>query len=135
MSERPARGLLDTSVFIAAESGRSLRTSLLPLESAISAITLGELHVGVLAARDTATRARRLETLEGVADVEALPVDTAVAAQWGRLRVLLADHGRRLNVNDLWIAATAVVHDVPLFTQDDDFGPIEDLAALTVVRV
>lgn len=135
MSARPARGLLDTSVFIAAESGRSLRTSLLPLESAISAITLGELHVGVLAARDTATRARRLETLEGVADVEALPVDTAVAAQWGRLRVLLADHGRRLNVNDLWIAATAVVHDVPLFTQDDDFGPIEDLAALTVVRV
>ncbi len=135
MSERPARGLLDTSVLIAAESGRQLKTSLLPRESAISAVTLGELHVGVLAARDTATRARRLATLEGVADLEALPVDAAVAAHWGRLRVLLADRGRRLNVNDLWIAATAVAHDVPVITQDDDFGPIEDLAALTVVRV
>lgn len=135
MSERPARGLLDTSVLIAAESGRQLKTSLLPQASAISAVTLGELHVGVLAARDTATRARRLATLEGVADLEALPVDAAVAAHWGRLRVLLADHGRRLNVNDLWIAATAVAHDVPVITQDDGFGPIEDLAALTVVRV
>jgi len=135
VTERPARGLLDTSVFIAAESGRSLRTSLLPLESAISTITLGELHVGVLAARDTSTRARRLATLEGVSDLEALPVDTAVAAEWGRLRVLLAERRRRLNINDLWIAATAVAHGISVVTQDDDFAPIEGLGGVTVVRV
>ena len=74
MTERARRGLLDTSVLIASESGRALDAALLPAEAAISAVTVGELHVGVLAATDVDTRARRLATLEAVADVEILPV-------------------------------------------------------------
>jgi len=129
------RGLLDTSVFVASESGRPLELERLPQESAISAVTLAELHVGVLAARDVDTRARRLATLESVADVELLGVDAAVAAAWARLRVHLAEAGRRLNVNDLWIAATALAHGLPVVTQDDDFGPVEGVGGLVVVNV
>jgi predicted nucleic acid-binding protein len=131
----PTRGLLDTSVFIASESGRRLDEGSLPDEAAISAITLGELHVGVLAARDVDTRARRLATLEAVADLETLPVDNAVAATWAVLRVHLAEAQRRINVNDLWIAATAVAHGLPVVTQDDDFGPVAGVRQLEVVRV
>ena len=105
----PARGLLDTSVFIASETGRKLQTGRLPEESAVSAITIAELHVGVLAAKEVDTRARRLATLEAVADIELLVVDAAVSAAWALLRVHLAETGHRLNVNDLWIAATALV--------------------------
>ncbi len=130
-----ARGLLDTSVFIAGESGRRLDVERLPLEAAVSAVTIAELHVGVLAARDVDTRARRLATLEAVADVEVLAVDEAVAATWARLRVHLAEAGRRLNVNDLWIAATALTHDLPVVTQDDDFAPVAGVGGLSVVRV
>lgn len=129
------RGLLDTSVLIARESGRSLEADRLPREVAVSAVTVAELHVGVLAARDVDTRARRLATLEAIADVEVLGVDEAVAAAWARLRVHLAEAGRRLNVNDLWIAATALVHELPVVTQDDDFEPVEGVAGLVVVRV
>ena len=39
-----SRGLLDTSVFIASESGRPLAVELMPQESAISVVTLAELH-------------------------------------------------------------------------------------------
>jgi len=131
----PERGVLDTSVFIASETGRPLDHARLPREAAVSAITIGELHVGVLAAPDVDTRARRLATLEAVADVELLGVDDAVAAVWARLRVHLAEAGRRLNVNDLWIAATALAHDLPVVTQDDDFAPVEGVAGLSVVRV
>jgi predicted nucleic acid-binding protein len=131
----PTRGLLDTSVFIASESGRRLDEGSLPDEAAISAITLGELHVGVLAARDVDTRARRLATLEAVGDLETLPVDNAVAATWAVLRVHLAEAQRRINVNDLWIAATAVAHGLPVVTQDDDFGPVAGVRQLEVVRV
>jgi predicted nucleic acid-binding protein len=131
----PTRGLLDTSVFIASESGRRLDEGSLPDEAAISAITLGELHVGVLAARDVDIRARRLATLEAVADLETLPVDNAVAATWAVLRVHLAEAQRRINVNDLWIAATAVAHGLPVVTQDDDFGPVAGVRQLEVVRV
>ena len=131
----PTRRLLDTSVFLASESGRRLDEGSLPDEAAISAITLGELHVGVLAARDVDTRARRLATLEAVADLETLPVDNAVAATWAVLRVHLAEAQRRINVNDLWIAATAVAHGLPVVTQDDDFGPVAGVRQLEVVRV
>ena len=129
------RGLLDTSVFIASETGRSIDEALLPEEAAISAVTVAELHVGVLAGPDVDTRARRLATLDAVADVETLQVDESVAATWARLRVHLAESGRRLNVNDLWIAATALAHGLPVITQDDDFAPVEGAAGLVVVAV
>jgi predicted nucleic acid-binding protein len=130
-----SRGLLDTSVFIASETGRALDMERMPQEGAVSPVTIAELHVGVLAAGDVDTRARRLTTLEAVADVELLPVDAAVAASWALLRIHLAETGRRLNVNDLWIAATALTHGIPVVTQDDDFKPIEGAAGLSVIRV
>jgi predicted nucleic acid-binding protein len=135
VTEEHARGLLDTSVFIAQETERPLDADLLPEESAVSAVTIAELQVGVLAAGDTDVRARRLATLSALGDVAVLVVDEAVAASWALLRVHLAELGRRLNVNDLWIAATALTHQIPVVTQDDDFGPVEGVGGLRVVRV
>lgn len=134
-SARATRGLLDTSVFIARESGRPLESELLPEESAVSAVTVGELQAGVLAANDTDVRARRLATLEAISDIEVLAVDEAVAASWALLRVHLAESGHRLNVNDLWIAATALTHKIPVVTQDDDFSPVVGVGDLRVIRV
>lgn len=135
MTSGVPRGLLDTSVFIASESGRPLITDLLPDESIISAITIGELQAGVLAAADVDVRARRLATLEAVADIEVLVIDAQVAAAWATLRVHLAERGRRINVNDLWIAATAVANAIPVVSRDDDFGPLEGVGGLQVIRV
>lgn len=129
------RGLLDTSVFIALETGRNIESNLLPEESAISAVTVGELQAGVLAASDTDVRARRLAMLETLSDFEVLIVDETVAASWALLRVHLAESGRRLNVNDLWIAATALAHQIPVITQDEDFGPVDGVGGLRVIRV
>jgi predicted nucleic acid-binding protein len=129
------RGLIDTSVLIAAEAARPLDEGALPGLVAVSAVTVAELHLGVLAAGDDETRARRLRTLEGVFDVQVLPVDDAVAASWALLRLRLADEGRRLNVNGLWIAATAHANDLPVVTQDAGFDPVDGLAGLRVVRV
>lgn len=135
MSEQATRGLLDTSVFVAREVERPLDEELLPEELAVSPVTVAELRVGVLATTDLDIRARRLATLESLADIEVLVVDEAVAASWALLRVHLATAGRRLNVNDLWIAATALAHRIPVVTQDDDFGPVEGVGGLKVVRV
>jgi len=130
-----AKGLLDTSVFIAAESGRPIHVELLPDASVVCAITVGELHAGVLAATDLDVRARRLATLETIADIEVLTIDAEVAAVWARLRVHLAERRRRINVNDLWIAATATAHGLPIVSQDDDFAPLDGVAGVSVVRV
>lgn len=114
------RGLVDTSVFVAREQGRALGT--LPDEGAISVVTLSELHLGVLLARDARVRAQRLRTL---ADVErtfdALPVDARVARVFAELVATVRKRGRRPTVVDTLIAATAVAHEVPVFSQDRDF--------------
>lgn len=135
MNESRLRGLLDTSVLIAHESGRPLDIELLPEEGVISAVTLAELQAGVLIATDTATRARRLATLEATTDIEVLAIDGDVAVAWARLRVHLAETGGRVNVNDLWIAATAVTHGIPVVTQDDDFAPLAGVAGVEVIHV
>lgn len=127
-----SRGLADTSVFIAREAGRPLDESALPEELAVSAITIGELRVGVLAATDLSIRDRRLATLTSALRLDPVPVDEEVATHWARLRVLLRDSSQRMPVNDSWIAATAMSLGVPVVTQDDDYPAIGDLAVIRV---
>ena len=129
------RGLLDTSIFIATETGRSLKARSIPADSAISVVTFAELQAGVLAARDVDSRAARLATLDTTADMAILPIDVDVAAAWARLRVHLLEANRRLTVNDSWIAATAIVHRIPVVTQDGDFDPLDGVAGLQIVKV
>ena len=133
--KRSERGLLDTSVFIAQESGRSLDVSLLPDEGYVSVITLAELEAGVLAATDHTIRSRRLATLTRVSALVALPVDAAAAAHWARMRVRLAESQRRVNVNDLWIAAVALANDLTVHTQDGDYAPLAELGELRVITM
>lgn len=128
------RGVLDTSIFIASATGRALKEDLLPAEAAVSVVTLAELQAGVLAARDTETRARRMATLDVLGDVEILPIDAEVARVWAELRVSLAEAGRRINVNDLWIAATATRHRLPVVSQDDDFDAVDGMSGVVVVK-
>jgi predicted nucleic acid-binding protein len=130
-----AKGLLDTSVFIALESGRPMNVEMLPDQSVICPVTVAELQAGVLITADVDIRARRLATLESTADIEILPIDGLVAAEWARLRVHLAETGRRVNVDDLWIAATAAASGLPVVTQDDGFAPLEGARGLDVIRV
>ena len=128
-------GVLDTSVFIATESGRQLDVSLIPASVATTVITLAELNAGVLAATRSDVRAQRLATLDAVADMEALPADEEAARMWARLCVHVAETGRRVRINDLWIAAIATSRGLPIITQDSDFDALEGLADVTVVRV
>jgi predicted nucleic acid-binding protein len=135
VSASPDAGVLDTSVFIATETGRQLDESLIPAEVATTVITLAELNAGVLAATSSDIRAQRLATLESVADMEALPVDEEAARMWARLRIHLAETGRRLRINDLWIAAIAASQELPVVTQDDDFDALDGVRGLTIIRV
>ncbi len=129
------RALLDTSVLIAQESNRPLDVSSLPDEIAVSVVTIGELHLGVLAAPDTRTRATRLATLDAISAVEPLPVTAEAAQQWAVLRARLAEEGRRAKINDLWIAAVAAANRLDVVTQDDDFDPIAAVGGPSIIRV
>jgi predicted nucleic acid-binding protein len=127
--------VLDTSVFIAIEQGRPLRHEAIPDTGAISIVTKAELRAGILGAKDIATRDRRLGTLDAVANIVVLPVDEQVARAWAQMRAYLAAAERRVNINDMWIAATAAAHEIPVLTQDGDFDALDGVAGLTVIPV
>ncbi len=126
------RGLADTSVFIAEESGRELDVDRLPDEIAVSIITIGELRSGVLAAADVSVRDRRLSALMRALELQPVPIDETVADAWAHLRILLRDRGLRMPVNDSWIAATALALGVPIVTQDEDYVAV---SGLEVIRI
>lgn len=125
------RGLLDTSVFVARETGRSYGA--LPAVAAVSVVTLAELHLGVLLADDPTIRARRLRTLSSVeARFEPLPIDAAVARTFAEIVAEARRQGRRPKIMDTWIAATAVTQDLAVYTQDDDFSAIPRVRVMRV---
>ena len=123
--------LADTSLFIAVEQDRPL-SSRAPERVCVSVVTVGELRLGVLAAQDGPTRARRLETLSAVAALDPMPVDEGVAHAWATLRLALRDEGKRMPINDSWIAATAIANDLAVASQDGDY---DDIPGLRVIRV
>jgi predicted nucleic acid-binding protein len=128
-------GLLDTSVFIARESGRRVKVEAIPSQAAVSIVTKAELRAGVLTAPDDAARGRRITTLELLTRMAVLPIDEIVAAAWAQMRAYLAASGKRVGANDIWIAATAAAYEVPVLTQDGDFDHLSGVAGLTVIPV
>jgi predicted nucleic acid-binding protein len=124
--------VLDTSIFIATEQGRPLARPL-PEEVTVSVVTLAELELGVLVARDAETRSQRLATLTRLREQTAgLPADDRVASAYARLAAGELANGRRPRIHDTWIAATALVHGAEVWTQDADFT---GFTAVAVVRV
>jgi predicted nucleic acid-binding protein len=125
------RAILDTSVVLATDVG--------PLEGelAISAITLAEMHFGVLVAKASGVRAERLRRLLVLQRTfDALPLDDAVAASYGRVAAAVVDAGRqpRARSMDLLIAATAHAHSARLYTRNiDDFHGLDDLVDVVSV--
>jgi predicted nucleic acid-binding protein len=133
--ERHARGLIDTSVVIDLEL---IEPAALPIELAVSAITMAELAAGPHATADPAERARRQDRLQRAeATFEPLPVDGAVARAYGRVYAAGGATGRKARGRravDLFIAATAVAVGLPLYTRNpDDFAGLSDMLEIVSV--
>ena len=125
--------LADTSVFIAREQGRALVPPAVEDEEiAVSVVSVAELRLGVLLADDVGSRSQRLATLRLAEELEPLPIDDAVGVAWARLVASLRAAGRRMPINDSWIAATALTHNMAVVTQDSDY---DDIPGLRVTKV
>lgn len=119
--------IADTSIFVAAEQQRPL-SSPPGGEARISVATLTELLVGVHRARGGPLRDLRETTLNYARRFIALPYDATVAERLAAILVAARTNGRRAGAMDAIIAATAMAHDLTVWTQDDDFAVLADLA-------
>lgn len=88
----------------------------------ISALTLGELHAGIIRLPE----GKRRDELQNWVDRDLaarfrgriLAIDGEVAAEWGRLSGAARSRGQPLPVVDSLIAATAVVHRLTVVTRN-----------------
>jgi len=124
---RPGAGLLDTSVLIDLDSAAAL-----PTDASISALSLAELTAGPHAAADAAERARRQQRIQATeASFDALPFDDACARAYGGVFAAIAGAGRKprgRRMVDLLIAATAIAHDLALYTHNPrDLDGLEEM--------
>lgn len=128
-SSRPRRGLLDTSVVVGLDD---IDPTHLPVEVAISAITLAELSAGPHATTDPDERGRRQDRLQRTeAAFDPIPFDANAARAYGRVFTAVAATGRKARgarAVDLLIAAVALSAELPLYTRNaSDFIGLEEL--------
>jgi len=125
------RGLLDTSVLVDHDL---IDPTLLPDESAISAVTLAELAAGPHATDDEGERSRRQDRLHWAATTwDPLPFDAEAARSYARVFAASRRAGRssRRRLADLLIAATASANGLPLYTRNpDDFVGLGDVVTV-----
>lgn len=119
---RPAKGrvavLIDTSVLVGFERRQT------PLEAvggdeerAISVVTASELLHGVHRATDARVRMRRHAFVEAVlARLQPIAITSHVARAHAEIWARLESEGSLISAHDLWIAATALAHGMPVAT-------------------
>ena len=136
MAESPGgRGLLDTSVVIALGG---IPVERLPEKAAMSMLTLAELTAGPYAAGNEIERARRQNHLQRFeSGIDTLAFDSRCARAYGSVYVATTTAGRRARgsrVIDLMIAATALAHEMPLYTMNfKDLCGLEQLIEIVDV--
>ncbi|MGA8426342.1 MAG: PIN domain-containing protein [Candidatus Dormiibacterota bacterium] len=133
--ERDARGIIDTSVVIALEQ---LEAGQLPIELAISAITMAELAAGTRATGDAEEGADRQDRLpRAEAAVDPLPFDGEAARAYARIYATQVARGRKARGTralDVLIAAPAGAVNLPLYTRNpQDFPGLEKLIDVVAV--
>jgi len=132
---RRPRGIVDTSVVIDLER---LDPAVLPIEMAVSAITMAELAAGPHATDDPDERGRRQDRLQRAeAAFDPLPFDIEAARSYGRIHAAIVSAGRKARgprAMDLLIAATAGALQLPLYTRNPgDFEGLDGLCEVVSV--
>jgi tRNA(fMet)-specific endonuclease VapC len=91
----------------------------------LSPIALGEFRFGVLGSRHCTTYEERLRLIER--EFPPLPINAITALHYARLRRELTRQGQPIPWHDLWIAAQARQHRLPVLSRDKHFDVVAEL--------
>lgn len=122
----PGPHLLDTSAVIAMMRERVAATP----EALVPFATVAELLTGVERNTDRERERARVESTIGAAPV--IYPTARTLANYGRANAQLQRSGRPIPVNDVWNAALALEHDLPLLADDAHFGRVPGLRFIPV---
>ena len=120
----------DTSIFIDLMKGESAIAQKLEsfTEVFLSPIVLAELYFG---AYRSASPEKHLNKIAiAIGNTKLLAIDAATSEAFASLKLALFAKGKPIPENDIWIAATAMQYNVPLYTTDSHFKEIKGLSLI-----
>ena len=122
--------VLDTNRYSAADSGDPPTIAVLRSANQIHIpfIVLGELRYGFAGGGQAAANERRLQQFLSIPRVRPLWADDQTSHEYARLRDYLKKQGTPIPTDDVWIAALAVQHGLPLYTRDKHVDPLSQVS-------
>jgi predicted nucleic acid-binding protein len=123
--------ILDTNGLSAMADGDPKLEPVLAAASdvAVPVIVLGEYRYGITRSRNRARYERWL--IEAMSGFRVLPVDETTAAHYATVRSQLKERGRPIPANDVWIAALARQHLLPILSRDEHFDHVPGVKRLS----
>lgn len=124
--------LIDTSVIIDHLRKRDKQKSMLftiadRFDLFVSSITVFELYAGATDER----KKKDVETI--ISSAEVIPFSTDIAKEAGELYLLLKKENQMLEIKDIFIAATAVIGNLPIVTLNrDHFERVKKIELLSL---
>jgi tRNA(fMet)-specific endonuclease VapC len=94
----------------------------------ISSTAIGELYFGAYASISIQKKISEIEDFQKKCTV--LNVTPETGLLFGKIKAQLKAKGKPIPENDIWIAASALEHELPLYTTDNHFRDIENLTFL-----
>ena len=122
---------LDTNAYAAFKRGVPEAAEIIrhvPLVG-ISSIVLGELLAGFAAGTRETENRRELEQFLGSDRVRLFAVGQITAGYYATVYQGLRRKGRPIPTNDMWLAATALEHNLAVFSYDDHFGLVDHVVS------
>jgi tRNA(fMet)-specific endonuclease VapC len=124
--------LLDTSIIIHGfRSNNAISSQLDSIEAVfIPTIVIGELYFGAYKSSNSIKHIQQIDSFLLNSKVTVIQIDASIANAYGKIKSELAKKGKPIPENDIWIAAVAIQHNLPLFSTDNHFKEIDSLILL-----
>jgi tRNA(fMet)-specific endonuclease VapC len=123
--------LLDTSVIIHSFKSKNIVGERLDamVEIYVPVFVVGELYYGAYKSSNLTKHITQVQSF--LANCEILSPDSLTADIYGNIKATLIKKGKPIPENDIWIAAVARQHNLPLFTTDNHFTEIDNLSLVS----
>jgi predicted nucleic acid-binding protein len=127
-----SRVLLDTSAYSAGERGhKEVGAALTEADQIVfSPVVLGELRAGFLGGSRPGINEQALQKFLNGPRVTVIPMGEETAHCYAVIAHGLKKSGAPIPTNDIWIAASAMEHGLPVLTVDGDFQRVAQIRTL-----
>jgi predicted nucleic acid-binding protein len=93
----------------------------------LPAIVVGELSYGFMKGSRRAANERKLDEIIRLLEIQIVDVTRSVASKYGLIYLSLIKKGRKIPINDVWIAACCMEVGGTLLTRDQHFEYVEQI--------